>query len=30
MAEYNRGAMPEGIVTAEMEENLFLEVASGE
>ena len=30
MAEYNRGALPEGIVTAEMEDNLFLEVASGE
>ncbi|MGA9530052.1 MAG: hypothetical protein WBS24_18205 [Terriglobales bacterium] len=30
MAEYNRGAMPEGLATAEMEENLFLEVASGE
>ncbi len=30
MAEYNRGAMPEGLVTPEMEENLFLEVANGE
>lgn len=30
MAEYNRGAMPEGLVAAEQEENLFLELASSE
>jgi hypothetical protein len=30
MAEYNRGALPEGLVGADRESNLFLEPASGD
>jgi hypothetical protein len=30
MAEYNRGILPEGLVSAEREENLFLEPVSGD
>jgi len=30
MAEYNRGALPEGIVAAENESNLFLETIAGD
>ena len=30
MAEYNRGALPEGLVGADQESNLFLEPASGD
>jgi hypothetical protein len=30
MAEYNRGLLPEGLVSAEREENLFLEPVSGD
>ena len=30
MAEYNRGSLPEGIVAAEQESNLFLEPISGD
>jgi hypothetical protein len=30
MAEYNRGALPEGLVRADRESNLFLEPASGD
>ena len=30
MAEYNRGTLPEGIVAAEAESNLFLEPVAGD
>ena len=30
MAEYNRGALPEGLVEADRESNLFLERVSGD
>ena len=30
MAEYNRGALPEGLVAAEQESNVFLEALSGD